>query len=85
MNNIEPSYIQRIIGVTSFKREQIWTGGGGGLGGGLGLIETYRVGSVADIGYKYMFVTVNDIKRIKYHLYASYNIKCECKRHFAPK
>ena len=52
--------------------------------GGVGLIETYRVGSVADKGHKYMFVTVNDFKRIKYYLYASCNIICECKRHFAP-
>ena len=52
--------------------------------GGIGLIETYRVGSVADKSHKYMFVTVNDIKRIKYHLYASCNIICECKCHFAP-
>ena len=35
--------------------------------GGVGLIETYRVSSVADKSHKYMFVTVNDIKRIKYH------------------
>ena len=35
--------------------------------GTVGLIETYRVGSVADKGHKYMFVTVNDIKRINYH------------------
>ena len=44
--------------------------------GGVGLIETYRVGSVADKGnkYMYMFVAGNDIKRIKYHLYASCNI-----------
>ena len=35
--------------------------------GGVGLIETYRVGSVADKSLKYMFVTANDIKRIKYH------------------
>ena len=35
--------------------------------GGVGLIETYRVSSDADKSHKYMFVTVNDIKRIKYH------------------
>ena len=35
--------------------------------GVIGLIETYRVGSVADKSHKYMFVTVNDIKRIKSH------------------
>ena len=35
--------------------------------GGVGLIETYRVGSVADKSQKYMFVMVSDIKRIKYH------------------
>ena len=35
--------------------------------GGVGLIETYRVGSVADKSNKYMFVTANDITRIKYH------------------
>ena len=35
--------------------------------GGVGLIETYRVGSVVDKSHKYMIVTVNDIKRIKYH------------------
>ena len=34
--------------------------------GGVGFIETYRVGSVADRSHKYMFVTINDIKRIKY-------------------
>ena len=51
--------------------------------GGVGLIETYRVGYAADKSYKYMFVTANDIKRIKYHYYASCNIICECKRHFA--
>ena len=69
MTNIVTSYIQRIIGVTSFKREKIWTWkvGGGGGGGGVGLIETYRVGSVADKNHKYMFVTSSDIKQIKYH------------------
>ena len=61
MNNIVTSYIQRIIDVTSFKREKIWTW----KVGTVGLIETYRVGSVADKGHKYMFVTVNDIKRKK--------------------
>ena len=35
--------------------------------GVIGLIETYRVGSVADKSHKYMFVTVNHIKRKKYH------------------
>ena len=35
--------------------------------GVIGLNETYRVGSLADKSNKYMFVTVNDIKRIKYH------------------
>ena len=35
--------------------------------GDVGLIETYREGSVADKSHKYMFVTANDIKRIKYH------------------
>ena len=34
---------------------------------GVRLIETYRVGSVADKSHKYMFVTANGIKRIKYH------------------
>ena len=34
--------------------------------GVIGLIETYRVGSVADKRHKYMCVTVNDIKQIKY-------------------
>ena len=52
--------------------------------GGVGLIETYRVGSVADKSHKYMFVTVIDIKRTKYHLYACCNTTCEYKRHFAP-
>ena len=52
--------------------------------GGAGLIETYRVGFVADKSHKYMFVTGNDIKRIKYHFYASCNIICECKSHFTP-
>ena len=35
--------------------------------GVIGLIETYSLSSVADKSHKYMFVTVNDIKRIKYH------------------
>ena len=35
--------------------------------GSVGLIETYRVGFVADKSHKYLFVTVNDINRIKYH------------------
>ena len=35
--------------------------------GGIALIETYRVGSVADKSHKYMFVTVNDIKQKTYH------------------
>ena len=35
--------------------------------GGVGLIETYRVCSVADKSHKYMFATANDIKRTKYH------------------
>ena len=30
--------------------------------GGIVLIETYRVGSVADKSHKYMFITVNDNK-----------------------
>ena len=63
MTNIVTCYVQRIIGVTSFKREKFWTW----KVGGVGLIETYRVGSVADKSHKYMFVTANDIKRIKYH------------------
>ena len=63
MTNIVTSYIQRIIGVTSFKREKIWTWNVRGVG----LIETYRVGSVADKSHKYMFVSANDIKGIKYH------------------
>ena len=63
MTNIVTRYIQRIIGVTYFKRESIWTWEVGDTG----LIETYRVGSAADKSHKYMFVTANDIKRIKYH------------------
>ena len=63
MTNIVTNYIQRIVGVASFKWEKIWTW----KVGVIGLIETYRVGSVADKSHKYMFVTVNDIKRIKYH------------------
>ena len=55
MTNIVTSYFQRIIGDTSFKREKIWTRKVGG------------VRSVADKNHKYMFVTVNDIKRIKSH------------------
>ena len=35
---------------------------------GVGLTETYRVGSVADKSYKYMFVTANDIKTNKISL-----------------
>ena len=35
--------------------------------GGVGLIETYRVGFIADKTHRYMFVTASDIKRIKYH------------------
>ena len=34
--------------------------------GVIGLIETYSIGSVADKSHKYMFITVNDIKRIRY-------------------
>ena len=34
---------------------------------GVGLIETFRVGSVVDKSHKYMYVTVHDIKRIKHH------------------
>ena len=49
--------------------------------GVIGLIETYRVGSVGDKSHE---VTVSDIKRIKYHKYASCNLICECKHHFAP-
>ena len=30
--------------------------------GGVGLTETYRVGSVADKSHRYLFVTANDIK-----------------------
>ena len=30
-------------------------------------IETFRVGSVVHISHKYMFVTMYDNKRIKYH------------------
>ena len=63
MTNIVTSYMQRIIGVTSFKREKIWTW----KVGGIGLIETYKVGSVAEKSHKYMFVTSNDIKRIRYY------------------
>ena len=63
MTNIVTSYIQRIIGVTSFKREKMWTW----KVGVIGLIEIYSIGSVADKSHKDMFVTVNDIKRIKYH------------------
>ena len=63
MTNIVTCYLQRIIGNTSFKREKIWTR----KVGGICLIETYRVSSDADKSHKYMFVTVNDIKRIKYH------------------
>ena len=63
MTNIVTGYIQRIIRVTSFKREKIWTW----KVAGIGLTETGRVGSVADKSHKYMFVTVNDIKRIKHH------------------
>ena len=50
MINIVTSYIQRIIGVTSFKREKIWTG----KVEDVGLIETYRVGSVADKSHIYI-------------------------------
>ena len=64
MTNIVTNYIQRIIGVASFKREKIWKW----KVGVIGLIEIYRVGSDADKNHKYMFVTVNnDIKQIKYH------------------
>ena len=35
--------------------------------GGVCLIETYRIGPVADKFHKYMFVAANDIKQIKYH------------------
>ena len=39
---------------------------GGGAGeGGVCLIETYRVGFVANKSHKFMYVTANDIKRIQ--------------------
>ena len=34
---------------------------------GLGFIETFRVGSVEHVCRKYVFITIYDIKRIKYH------------------
>ena len=33
----------------------------------VGLIETFRVGSVVDKSHKYMLATIYDIKRIKNH------------------
>ena len=34
---------------------------------GIGLTETFRVGSVVDKSHKDMYVAVYDIKRIKHH------------------
>ena len=62
MSDIVTSYIQCIIGVTSFKREKIWPW----KVEGVGLIETFRVGSVADKSNKFMLVTVYDINQKKY-------------------
>ena len=63
MANIVTSSMQPIIVVTSYKQEKIWPL----KVEGVGLMETFRVGSVADKSHKYMFVTVYDIKRIQYH------------------
>ena len=52
---------------------------------GVGLIETFRVGSVVDKRNKYMCVTFYDIKRIKHHSDASCNLIYECKRNWASK
>ena len=52
---------------------------------GVGLIETFRVGSVVDKSNKYMCVTFYDIKRIKHHSDASCNLMYECKRNWASK
>ena len=52
---------------------------------GVGLIETFRVGSVVDKVNKYMCVTFYDIKRIKHHSDASCNLMYECKRNWASK
>ena len=53
---------------------------------GVGLIETFRVGSVADKSNKNVCVTFYDIKRIKHHSDASCNLTVyECKRNWASK
>ena len=62
MTNIVTSYVKRIVGVTSFNQEKIWPR----KVEGVGLIETFKVGSVVDKSHKYMFVTVYDIKRTNY-------------------
>ena len=63
MTTIITSYVKRIVGVTSFNREKIWPW----KGEGVGLIETFKVGSVVDKRHKYMFVTAYDITQIKHH------------------
>ena len=63
MTNIVASYIQRIIGGISFKREKTWPW----KVEDIGLIEAFREGSVADTSHNDMFITVYDIKRITYH------------------
>ena len=52
---------------------------------GVGLIETFRVGSVVDKSNKYMCVTFYDIKRIKHPSDANCNLMYECKRNWASK
>ena len=81
MTNIVTSYVKRMVGVTPFNREKIWPW----KVDGVGLIETFKVGSVVDKIYKYMFVTVYDIKRIKQHKEESCNLIYECKRYLASK
>ena len=63
MTDIVTSYVKRIVAVTYFNREKNWPW----KVEGLGVIETFKVDSVADKSYKYMFVTVYDIKRIKHY------------------
>ena len=58
MTNIVTSYVYLIVGVTTFNREKIWPR----KVEGVGLIESFRVGSIVDKSHKYMFVTVYHIK-----------------------
>ena len=52
---------------------------------GIGLIKTFKVGSVVDKSLKHIFATVYEIKLIKHHLEASCDLIYEYKRHLASK